>query len=150
MVHEVEEPVRANAGETEEETASGDGWRQEAYWSLGSVGAAVIQGLCVFAVAAAPIRTLLGITSVAAASGSSFIHSDAVRFTLRYAGGLLALITLYVTWNGWRLRRRPASRWRARPLSSREKRAMWIGLASAAVSILLIFAEIWAHKVMHP
>ena len=129
------------------ESTTTDNWRRQEYWSAGSVATAVIQGLCVFAVAAAPIRAFLGIASVAAAA--PFVHSDPVRLTLRYVGGALAVVTLWVTWDGWRLRRRPAASWRMRPLSPREKRSTWIGFVSSAVSILLIVAEVWAHGVMH-
>jgi hypothetical protein len=150
MAQQTEAEDRFKLTESGKEPDSRRLWLRELYWSASSVGVAAIQGLCVFAVAAGPIRAALGIASAAASSGTSFIHSDPVRFTLRYVGAILALVTLFVTWVGWRVRKRPSARWRMRPLSVREKRTTWIGLVSSAISIGLILAEIWAHPIMHP
>lgn len=150
MIQDLQDTSPPDVEQAGEKTAVPGQWGRQAYWSLGSVSAATIQGLCLFAVVVGPIRALLGITSVAAASGFSFLHSDPIRLPLRYVSVLLALITFYLTWNGWRLARRPAARWRVRPQSKQEKRNTQIGFVSSIVSMLLIVAEMWLHKVMHP
>ncbi len=85
-----------------------------------------------------------------AASGSSLIHSDAVRYALRYVSAFFATATLWVIWNGWRLRNRTAARWRKVPLTSREKWTIAFGLFSSLLSWVLIVAEVFAHQKMHP
>lgn len=118
--------------------------------SWAALASAAIQGLCVFAVAANSVKVVLGITSVAASGSSSFIHSDPVRVTLRYVSAFLATATLYVIWNGWRLRKRAASTWRRLPLTKNQRWAIGLGLLSAFASWFLIIAEIFAHQRMHP
>jgi hypothetical protein len=115
-----------------------------------SAMAAVVQGLCVFAMAASGVKVALGAGSAAAAGGASLVHSDPVRYTLMVLAGLGAAATVYVVWNGWRLRNMAAARWRRRPLSRGERRAIGASLALAATSVALIAAEIWAHRVLHP
>ena len=62
----------------------------------------------------------------------------------------LATVTLYVIWNGWRLRNRRVSQWRRVPLTGREKWIIAFSLLSAAASWILIIAEIYAHERIHP
>lgn len=118
--------------------------------SIAALTGAAIQGLCTFAVAINAVKLVLGFTSVATAGGSSLIHSDPIRLTLRYVSVALATATLYVIWNGWRLRNRGASQWRRIPLTSREKWTIAFGLLSALASWLLVIAEVFAHQRMHP
>ena len=118
--------------------------------SLVSLTSSLIQGICVFAVGINAAKVVLGITSVAASGGSAWIHSDPVRFGLRYLSLFLSLATLWVIWNGWRLRHRSAAGWRKAPLAKREKRSIAFGLVSSLVSWTLIVAEVFAHQKMHP
>lgn len=118
--------------------------------SVASVTASLIQGICLFAVGINWAKVVLGITSVATSGGSSFIHSDPVRYALRYVSAILATATLWVIWNGWRLRNQSSARWRKRPLSRWEKWNIAIGLSSSILSWVLIVAEVFAHQKMHP
>jgi hypothetical protein len=118
--------------------------------SIASVTASLIQGICLFAVSINSAKILLGITSVAASGGAPFIHSDPVRYGLRYLSAILATATLWVIWNGWRLRNRSAARWRKIPLTRREKWTIVFGLASSVISWILIIAEVFVHQKMHP
>jgi hypothetical protein len=106
--------------------------------SVASVTTSLIQGICLFAVGVNWAKVAFGITSVAASGGSSFIHSDPVRYVLRYASAILATATLWVIWNGWRLRNRGSARWRKVPLTRREKWNIAIGLSSSIVSWVII------------
>jgi len=118
--------------------------------SFAALTSAAIQGICAFVVAMNTIKIALGFTSVAAAGGSSLVHSDPVRLALRYVSAALATVTLYVIWNGWRLRNRRESQWRRLPLTRREKWLIAFGLVSAAASWFLIIAEVYAHQRIHP
>lgn len=118
--------------------------------SVASVAASLVQGICIFAVGINWAKVAFGVTSVAASGGSSLIHSDPVRYGLRYLSAILATATLWVIWNGWRLRNRSAARWRKVPLTSREKWTIAIGLVSSILSWVLIVAEVFAHQKMHP
>lgn len=118
--------------------------------SIASLTTSLIQGICLFAVGINWAKVVLGITSVAASGGAAWIHSDPVRYALRYLSAILATCTLWVIWNGWRLRNRGASRWRKVALTSREKWTIAIGLFSSLFSWILIVAEVFAHQKMHP
>ena len=118
--------------------------------SMASLTTSLIQGICLFAVGINWAKAFLGITSIAASGGSSFIHSDPVRYALRYVSAVLATATLWVIWNGWRLRNRSSARWRKVPLSSSEKWNIALGLASSILSWVFIIAEVFAHQKMHP
>lgn len=118
--------------------------------SIASAITSLIQGICVFAVGINWAKVVFGITSVATSGGSSFIHSDPVRYALRYLSAILATSTLWVIWNGWRLRNRSSARWRKVPLSKSEKWNITIGLSSSILSWALIIAEVFAHQKMHP
>ena len=118
--------------------------------SFAALTSAAIQGLCAFVVAMNAAKLALGFTSVAAAGGSSLIHADPVRLVLRYVSAILATATIYVIWNGWRLRNRREAQWRRAPLTRREKCTVVFGLLSAAASWFLIIAEVYAHQRIHP
>jgi hypothetical protein len=118
--------------------------------SVVSLTTSFIQGICVLAVGINAAKVILGITSVAASGGSAWIHSDPVRFGLRYLSLFLSFATLWVIWNGWRLRNRSAASWRKAPLARREKWSIAFGLLSSVISWILIVAEVFAHQKMHP
>ena len=118
--------------------------------SVASVTTSLVQGICLFAVGINSAKVALGITSLAASGGVPFIHSDPVRYALRYLSAFLATATLWVIWNGWRLRNRGSARWRKVPLTSRQKWSIALGIGSALLSWILIIAEVFAHQKMHP
>ena len=118
--------------------------------SLAALGTSIFQGLCVFAVAINGIKALLGITSVAAAATPGFFHSDPVRITFRWVAVVLAVVTLFVLWNGWYLRTRKSSAWRRRPLTKKEKFHIGFALVSSVVTLLLVVGEIITHPMIHP
>ena len=126
------------------------GSSKEVRLSIASVTTSVIQGICLFAVGINWAKVVLGVTSVAASGGSPWIHSDPVRYALRYLSAILAMATLWVIYNGWRLRNQSSARWRKRPLSTSEKWNIALGLGSSVLSWILIVAEVFAHQKMHP
>ena len=118
--------------------------------SFAALTSAAIQGICAFVIAMNSVKLALGITSAVTAGGSSLIHSDPVRLALRYVSATLATATLYVIWNGWRLRKRRESQWRKTPLTRGQKWMIAFGLLSAVASWFLIIAEVYAHQRIHP
>jgi hypothetical protein len=140
----------AKSQEIDPSAVKGKKLTSEVRLSFAALTSAAVQGICAFLIAMNSIKLALGITSAATAGGSSFIHSDPVRLTLRYVSAVLATATLYVIWNGWRLRNRREAQWRRVPLSKREKWMIAFGLLSAAASWFLIIAEVYAHQRIHP
>lgn len=134
------------AGHAHDRTAS-EPWRLVAV----SLGAALVQGLCVIAILVNSVKVGLGIGSVAAAAGAApFFHSDPVRLPLMVLAALGATFTLYVLWNGWRLRNRPEAQWRRRPLTNRQRWSIGIALSTSLLSWFLIIVELLTHRMFHP
>ena len=119
-------------------------------FGLAACGAAVVQGACVFLMLGNSLKVLLGIGGVTAAARSTFLHSDPVRIPLMICAAVCATITLYVIWNGWRLRNRPEAQWRVRPLTRRERWNIGIALGTSILSLSLVIGEFYAHGILHP
>ena len=118
--------------------------------SLGSLTAAAVQGACAFLMLANAVKALLGVSSVVVVGAAPFWHSDAVRIPLMMAAGMGATVSLYVVWNGWRLRNRPEARWRRRPLSRSERWKIAVSLVSSLLTWALILGELATHHRFHP
>ena len=118
--------------------------------SLASLASGFAQSACVWLMAGNSAKSLLGVGSVTVAGGSSFLHSEPIRSFLMLVTVFTALLVLFVVWNGHRLRIQPASRWRYRPLSRREKASITFSVGSSLFSLLLVLAEVWAHGILHP
>jgi len=121
--------------------------RLPALLSAVSLAGAAIQGVCAILVASSSLKLLLGVAAIAGAVKSSAFHSDGIRIPLLLISTALASLTLFILWNGWRLRRRPAARWRIRPLSRGQKLSMWFSFAASIVTWLLVIGEIVEHPI---
>jgi len=64
-------------------------------------------------------------------------------------GTIGALLSLLLLWNEEKLRRRPSSAWRMRPLTPKQKRVRWLQLIAAVVTLLLVAAEVITHSWFH-
>jgi len=99
------------------------------------------------------LRLLIGIGSLAAASGLSIFagafHSDAIRIPMMFTGVGGALVNLYVIWRIRTLRRRSSSQWRVRSTTHKEKRAESIQIALAILTLLMFAVEWIAHIHLH-
>jgi hypothetical protein len=109
----------------------------------------LIQGACAILVASSSMKILLSVAGLAAAMKASRFHSDPVRIPVMVVSAILACISLYVLWNGRRLRNLPSARWRKRPLSRRQKLAIAFTLASSLATLALVIAESVIHPVIH-
>src|SRR5437667_438837 len=72
--------------------------------SLASLASGFAQGACVGLMAGNSLKSLLGVGTVTAAGGSSWLHSEPLRSLLMLVAVLTALFGLFVVWNGYRLR----------------------------------------------
>ena len=113
----------------------------------------LLQSSCTVAVAFSGINTAVGLGSLAAAVGlprlTGSFHADLIRIpmmTLALAG---SLFTLYAVRRARVLRARPASQWRVRPLTSKEKRKEAFQIAISTLTLVLIVAEIATHLYLN-
>jgi hypothetical protein len=123
-------------------------------WLLtwGSLAMATAESLCVAAVGLSGIRVVLGLTSLLAAGAGGparGLHREAIRIPLLTVGAIGALISLLLLWNERRLRRNPASAWRMRPLTPKQRRQRWVQLGAAILTLALVAAELVTHSWFH-
>jgi hypothetical protein len=112
-----------------------------------SVVSGIIQGACAILVASSSLKILVGVAGLAAAMKSSQLHSEPVRLSLMVISTVLAVVTVFVLWNGYRLRNLPSARWRKRTLSLGTKLAILFSLATALVTVALIIGEVAIHPI---
>ena len=112
-----------------------------------SIVSGIIQGACAILVASSSLKILVGLAGLAAAMKSSEFHSEGVRLPLMAISTVFALVTLFVLWNGHRLRNLPSARWRKRELSLRAKLAIGFSMTSALITLVLVAAELYIHPI---
>jgi len=132
------------------QAAGGDESKRTAMIGVGSVWFAIAQAACATSVFLKSIAVLLGVSTVSAAASLELFHTPAARIVLLLFAVGGAAANLYVVWNFWRLRRRPAARWRMRKLSATERRRMAIALTTALLTFAVLGVEVWAHLLLHP
>ena len=118
----------------------------------GSLALAAAESICVAAVGLSGIRVALGLTSLLAAGAAGpahGFHREAIRIPLLTIGAIGAVINLLLLWNEERLRRSPASAWRIKPLTAKQRRRRWIQLILAILTLLLVAAELITHPWFH-
>ena len=112
-----------------------------------SIVSGIIQGACAILVASSSLKILVGLAGLAAAMKSSEIHSEPVRLPVMAISVVFAIVTLFVLWNGHRLRNLPSARWRKRVLNLRTRLAIGFSMASALITLLLVAAELYIHPI---
>lgn len=117
--------------------------------SLSSLLFALLQSACTVAVAFSGVNAAVGLGSFAAAIGltrlTGSFHADLIRLPMMALALAGSVFTLYIVRRARVLRARPASQWRIRPLTSKEKRKETFQIALSTLTILLIVAEIVTH-----
>jgi hypothetical protein len=113
--------------------------------SITSAVAGIIQGACAVLVASSGAKILLGVAGLAAALKTSEFHREPIRIPLMALSAGLALITLFVLWNGHRMRNLPSARWRKRALTVRQKAGIGFSFATAMLTLVLVVAELLIH-----
>jgi hypothetical protein len=113
----------------------------------------VLQSACTAVIAFSSVGAAIGLGSLAAALGldrlAGTFHTDIIRIPMMTVALTGALINLYVLWKVRRLRARPASQWRIRPLSQKQKRAELFQFCISVLTIVLVLAEGTAHQLLH-
>jgi hypothetical protein len=131
------------------------GTRQTRSWflSLVSFGFILLQSACTAVMAISGVRVIIGLGALAAASGlnrpARGFHQDAIRIPMMVVAVAGSLINLYVIWRIRSLRNRPAAQWRRIAPTARQIRSEWLQVALAIVSLLLVIAEWWTHRIVH-
>jgi len=126
-------------------------WEARRFITVGSLGLAIIQGVCAMAVFLSSIGTALGFSSLIAATvagPATGFHANRFRIPMLALAGLAAVVNLVLLWNAERMRRNPSARWRMRPLTRRTL-GQWIQLGTSVLTLLLIAGELLAHPLFH-
>ena len=127
-------------------------WEARRFLTVGSLGLAIIQGVCAMAVFLSGIGTVLGFSSLVAATAAgpaTGLHANRFRIPMLALAGLGASVNLLLLWNAERIRRNPSARWRMRPLTRKERWEKWIQLSASVITLLLIAGELLAHPLFH-
>jgi hypothetical protein len=113
----------------------------------------LLQSACTAVMAVSGLRLLIGLGSLAAASfipGFIFsIHAAKFRIPMMAVAILGSLLNLYVVWRIRSLRARPASQWRAQPVTAKQRRSETIQIVLSFLTLLLVAAEMFTHHILH-
>ena len=126
-------------------------WEAQRFLTVGSLGFAIVQGVCATAVFVSGISTALGLSAAAAtaAGPATGLHANRFRIPMLALAGVGAFVNLFLFWNAERMRRNPAARWRMRPLTRKERFEKWLQLGASVLTLLLIAGELLAHPLFH-
>lgn len=109
----------------------------------------LLQSVCTFFIALSGLRLLIGVGSLAAAAEAGGFwdrfHTDSIRIPMMALALGGALVSLFGLLRVWRLRRRPATRWRQKPLKARTVAAERVEFALAIITLVLFCVEELAH-----
>src|SRR2546421_11267578 len=116
-------------------------------WS--SMVFAILQSACTAVIAISGVRVAIGLGALAAAAGihapAHGFHQDAIRIPMMVLAFLGAVINLYVIWKVRRLRSRPASEWRQRPVTKKKLNSERFQIVLSVLTLLLLAAEWLTH-----
>jgi hypothetical protein len=127
-------------------------WEAQRFLTVGSLGFAIVQGVCAMAVFVSGISTALGLSTLAAATAAgpaTGFHANRFRIPMLVLAGLGAVVNLVLLWNAERMRKSPSARWRMRPLTRKERWEKWIQFGASVLTLLLIAGELIAHPLFH-
>jgi hypothetical protein len=114
---------------------------------------AVLQSVCSALIALNGARLLIGVGALAAASGAlklaDRIHVDAIRIPMMLLALAGSLLNLFVLWQVWRLRRRPASAWRQQAVPRQKIASEWFQFTLSVLTLCFLAAEFVAHRILH-
>jgi hypothetical protein len=112
-----------------------------------------LQSACTAFMAISGLRLLIGIGSLAAATTAlkllASIHGEAIRIPMEIVAVAGAVINLYAIWRVRSLRARPSSQWRLGPVPANKRRAEWIQIALAVLTLVLVAIEWATHIHLH-
>jgi len=117
--------------------------------SLGTFILAVVEAVCLFAVATAGAGIALGSGAAAVAGWAIFLHRDIFRIPALLLASAGSAFNLYLIWTAHRLRNAPAAAWRKRPITSRERSRIVLVVALSILALIICGAEIYFHRLVH-
>lgn len=116
-------------------------------WVIGltSLFFILLQSACTVFMAISGLRLFIGIGSLAAATAGmnllASIHGTPIRIPMEIVAVAGSAINLYAIWRVRSLRARPSARWRVGPVPVRTRRAEWIQVALAILTLVLVAIE---------
>lgn len=125
------------------------------HWILAvsSFAFVLLQSACTVVMAVSSLRLIIGLGSLASASGlkifAGTFHADAIRIPMLILAVGGSLVNLYVLWRIRSLRARPSSQWRVPPSTPSQKRNELFQLSLAFLTLLLVGLEWIAHISVH-
>lgn len=120
--------------------------------ALASLLFVLLQSACTAVMAISGLRLLIGLTSLAASILPGFIfaiHADRIRIPMLIVATIGSFLNLYVIWRIRTLRARPASQWRARVVTARQRRTETVQLALSILTLVFVAVEISFHHHLH-
>lgn len=113
----------------------------------------LLQSACTAFMAISGLRLLIGAGSIAAAMvGLRFVaamHGAPIRIPMEIVAITGSVINLYAVWQIRRLRARPSSQWRMKPISSKQLRSESWQIRLAVLTLLLVGVEWGFHIYLH-
>ncbi len=61
-----------------------------------------------------------------------------------------SVLNLFVLWQIRHLRDRPSAAWRRSPISARQARSERLQMVLSLVTLILVAAEFFTHRILHP
>ena len=123
--------------------------RRSWVFGLTSLFFILLQSACTVFMAISGLRLLIGIGSLAAATTGltwlASIHGAAIRIPMEAVAVAGSTINLYAIWRIRSLRARPSAQWRVVPVPASTRRAEWIQVALAILTLVLVATEWVAH-----
>ncbi|MGA3133747.1 MAG: hypothetical protein ABSD59_23520 [Terracidiphilus sp.] len=114
---------------------------------------ALLQSLCTAVFAISGVRVAIGLSALAAVSGTYApargFHQDAIRIPMLIFAAVGALVNLAVLAWIWRLRAQGSAQWRRRELTPGQKRSERLQVMLAVVTLILVGLETWTHSKIH-
>jgi hypothetical protein len=113
----------------------------------------LLQSACTAFMAISGLRLLIGVGSLAAAAGGlkflAALHGAAVRIPMEVMAIAGSVVNLYAIRRVRRLRARPASQWRMKPVTAKQRRSESWQIGMAVLTLLLVAVEWGFHIYLH-
>ena len=120
---------------------------------LTSLFFALLQSACTAFMAISGLRLLIGVGALAAAAtGLKFLvalHGAALRIPMEMVAVAGSIVNLYAVRRIRRLRARPASQWRIKPVTAKQLRSESWQIGLAVATLLLVAVEWGFHIYLH-
>ncbi len=112
----------------------------------------LMQSICTAVLTVSGIRVAIGLTALAAASGTyeaaEGFHQDAIRIPMLILAAGGAVVNLAVLAWIWRQRARPSAQWRRREIGPKERVSERLQVALAILTLVLVGLETWTHTIV--